>query len=721
MRQPPAERLKRAAWPALAALALATGLFRPPALPPPARTSIGYAYLTHPWHVVEITLVSSRTYNNPFLDVDVTAIFIGPNGASLVRAAFWDGGNIWKVRMAPTGLGVWQYHIIATDPGNAGLNPPAGQVVSLPTGSDLAIYQHGFLRVSPNERYLTYADGTPFFWLGDTHWFFDSKERWDSANKPGWTSEFKGMVDRRVAQHFTVYQSVIFGPSPSYWAPGKVGELINPEYFRDNLDRKMQYIADQGLVNAFGLGFHSNIDGHVTAEVRLAKYVVARYGALPMVWITAGEVAGYDPALRQARLDGWREVALEIFRDDTYHQPQTAHYTKGWPTDYQGEGWLDFTMVQGSHGSLPPTSVYAQYYDQAAPVPLLEGELNYEQLFPSITPTMVRASAYRAIQAGSFGYTYGAQGIWNATWDNSDTSNDSTYVHVNWFDAIDYLGATQMGYMADFYTSLPWQTLVPRPSGWATWNLALPDPSMPVVKADDAGQNIVVYFPDGYNPTDLAGILKPLPNLDYRVRWFNPRTNFYTVLGTAHVTDQQWLIETKPDPGDWVLSLQAVKSGPEQSLRPQGADLALHQTYQASSQVDAAHAPALAFDGNSETAWQAAPGQAYSAQWLEVDFNSPVTIAAAAVSETGNRTRRYQIQYWNGGGWAVAATGTLIASLPPTVSTFGQVTTTRALLQFMAGVYAPIINELAFFQSQAGVCGLIGPSIYFPPDPSQPC
>ncbi len=26
------------------------------------------------------------------------------------------------------------------------------------------------LKVSPNGRYLTRADGTPFFWLGDTAW-----------------------------------------------------------------------------------------------------------------------------------------------------------------------------------------------------------------------------------------------------------------------------------------------------------------------------------------------------------------------------------------------------------------------------------------------------------------------------------------------------------------------------------------------------------------------
>ena len=29
---------------------------------------------------------------------------------------------------------------------------------------------HGRIRVSDNKRFLQHADGTPFFWLGDTGW-----------------------------------------------------------------------------------------------------------------------------------------------------------------------------------------------------------------------------------------------------------------------------------------------------------------------------------------------------------------------------------------------------------------------------------------------------------------------------------------------------------------------------------------------------------------------
>ena len=67
-----------------------------------------------------------------------------------------------------------------------------------------------------------------FFWLGDTHWYFDWSESWSTCNKTGCTSQFKYMVDKRVAQKFTVYQSDIFGNADKYWAPGLIGTQIDP-------------------------------------------------------------------------------------------------------------------------------------------------------------------------------------------------------------------------------------------------------------------------------------------------------------------------------------------------------------------------------------------------------------------------------------------------------------------------------------------------------------
>ena len=36
-------------------------------------------------------------------------------------------------------------------------------------------WEHGDLQVSASGRYLQHADGTPFFWLGDTGWLMPER------------------------------------------------------------------------------------------------------------------------------------------------------------------------------------------------------------------------------------------------------------------------------------------------------------------------------------------------------------------------------------------------------------------------------------------------------------------------------------------------------------------------------------------------------------------
>ncbi len=76
----------------------------------------------------------------------------------------------------------------ATDVKNSGLHHVKRTVRCDPYSGDLDIYKHGFLKVSGNGRYLTYADETPFFYLGDTHWIL-SHERFDKSNAPSVASE----------------------------------------------------------------------------------------------------------------------------------------------------------------------------------------------------------------------------------------------------------------------------------------------------------------------------------------------------------------------------------------------------------------------------------------------------------------------------------------------------------------------------------------------------
>ena len=158
--------------------------------------------VAHPWETGEIAFESHREYPHPYLDVEVEVEFVGPGGEVIRRPAFWDGSRTWRVRFAPTRPGTWRYRVASTDPTDKGLNGCVGEVVCADEAAAHRFGAHGFLRKGPTGRHLVHADGTPFFWLGDTHWRF-AWERWDESNKDGWDSQFRGTVDRRVEQGFT--------------------------------------------------------------------------------------------------------------------------------------------------------------------------------------------------------------------------------------------------------------------------------------------------------------------------------------------------------------------------------------------------------------------------------------------------------------------------------------------------------------------------------------
>lgn len=56
-------------------------------------------------------------------------------------------------------------------------------------------------KTGPSNLYLQHADGTPFFWLGDTHWSgFSSAEHFFDSNDPRFKTMFEGMLQMRAKQ-----------------------------------------------------------------------------------------------------------------------------------------------------------------------------------------------------------------------------------------------------------------------------------------------------------------------------------------------------------------------------------------------------------------------------------------------------------------------------------------------------------------------------------------
>jgi Protein of unknown function (DUF4038)/Domain of unknown function (DUF5060)/Putative collagen-binding domain of a collagenase len=527
------------------------------------------------WRSVEIAVESDRDRNNPYLDVQVGAEFNGPGGELIRRPAFWDGSRTWRIRFAPTAPGRWSYSINSDDETDASLNGITGDIDAVERTDGNAVQRHGFLRIARDGSHLAHRDGTPFFWLGDTHWRF-AWERWDDANKPGWTSQFRDTVELRVKQGFTVYQSNImsFGrgwDAPTCWAEGEPFRRLVPEYFRNVLDPRMAYIASRGLVNAVGIGWYQAVDEDPAGLARFARYLVARYGAAPIVWTLGGEVAGYEPERRSARIEGWRSVALAIRDADDYSHPRTAHLTNERPIAnyYQEEDWLSFTLNQLGHGDMDlGTDAYRKHRAAYPGRPIVEGESLYEGITTmepvgrrTATAMMVRQVAYRAILSGCCGYSYGAQGCWNNSWEYGDAA--TVWGDLPWYEGVDLEGGSQLGHLRWFFESVGWTKLRPAPEVFETKTGIAERYFPPAISADEDRETVIVYFGDNYRSHEGVATLVGLRNHRYHVRWFDPRVGNWLDDG-VRATPHAGRLALPPTPGDgvdWVLAVTTESPG----------------------------------------------------------------------------------------------------------------------------------------------------------------
>jgi hypothetical protein len=517
------------------------------------------------WRVYEITLSAERSHPRPS-QVDVWAAITGPDGERLRVPGFWDGGDTWRVRFAPTSKGRWSWITQAGDADGTPLDDPGlqgitGEMRAGPATGDNPLYQHGgFLRVSDNRRYLTYSDGTPFFWLGDTWWFCPSSlvPREGSSN-PAYDSMLHTLVERRSAQGYTVVHWAFQGEPvvPGAWLMTQArGQRLEPAYWQE-VDAYVTYATEAGLVPAIALTWWYDLEQLPLESLQfLWRNVIARYGAYPVTWLITGEYnvieSNADISDRVAKV-----AALGQYIKDTdpYHRAMTVH-----PWWYQGdrrqiwdEPWYDFIMFQGAHGAYPKVDLYLGAYARDDRKPILESECNYEGIH-QMTDADVRWAAYRAIQAGSFGYTYGAHGLWYPTQGPNDRTFDEWGEPIPWWEALEQPGGAQMGYLRDLYTSLPWWELEPRPDalrveGLCTYMMR------PMAKA--AGDDLyVIYLSRGLQAEASVSLLDADTQHPYAAEWFDPRTGKVTSLAKRlRAAEEGLTLPPRPDAQDWILVL----------------------------------------------------------------------------------------------------------------------------------------------------------------------
>jgi len=175
----------------------------------------------HVWEMLEITLTAARQYENCYTQVTCWVKLEGPRFSRRVYG-FWDGGSVFKVRIVATEAGHWRWTSGSNQAGDEGLNHQTGEFTAVAwTAAEKAAnpVRHGFLRPTPGGHALQYADGTPFFLLGDT-WLAASTWRLPFRNaapaedyQPGPGIGFEDAVVYRKKQGFNSISMIACFPN----------------------------------------------------------------------------------------------------------------------------------------------------------------------------------------------------------------------------------------------------------------------------------------------------------------------------------------------------------------------------------------------------------------------------------------------------------------------------------------------------------------------------
>jgi hypothetical protein len=539
------------------------------------------------WSICELAFYASEVHNWDDFPLQVTF----ENGdAQITLDAYWDGGNVWKVRFAPTKTGTWKWRASSTDSKLDGLSgridciePEEDQIAENPN-------LRGHLRISPNGRYFTYADSTPFFYLGDTCWSMNEERCGVGENQDG---PFYVWMKDRKSKGITVINHWIFKSEhpavdgktyPSSNEGGEPFEIRENEYVFDKLkpgfyryvDVRWRALWENGFVMAGPPTWFCKPKHHANLEQakNISRYIMSRYGVYNLVWALSGEYSFGEQREHAPwnEVSAWNELGTFIAEYNPYKHPISIHpgpanYHASSSIDFHNSGWLDHNWLQS--GQYPRgqhrIALWARdNYDRKPVKPVLHAEGFYEGN-NAADNFHIRYQPWSAFLNGACGDVYGAHAIW--TFSDHDDPRSIRWGkgdRLDWREGLELPGSGHLKHVADFFNSIEWWKLVPHREWLRVDENPPPMPTeddiTPPHCAAERSKAYVIYIPQGNR--DKAISVTHLEGKAYKARWYDPRNGIYSDIndGKPVNTDQkdEWTLPSVPDDEDWVVILTRI-------------------------------------------------------------------------------------------------------------------------------------------------------------------
>jgi hypothetical protein len=514
------------------------------------------------WTTYEISLKSELRYENPYMDVEVWAVFTNQNNDSLKRPAFWDGSNAWRIRFSPPDTNtVWQWKSYASDHVDSGLHGKTGSFISVPYSGENKLLANGLLKMSKGYRNVIHQSGKSFLVVADTPWaipFRATEEQVEIYAKDRQEKGFntalmmtlqpdmkaEGPNARNTDQGFKrAFQDL---------SEGHINQM-NPDYFQ-YYDDLIQILLGHEIVPVYQPVFHGFgwkgkqvLGTKINPEeyVRYVKYLLARYGSYPAFWLIAGDHDANDPGVKESG------EMLQLW--DSYQQPIGLHYNPcddyiaTWAKNdpdkhcmhynktHQVEEWLDFQWAQTGHNDKHLYHKVERMYQNLPTKAVANGEPTYEGMNAGQNGLgwwQGEEAWMQLMHGGTMGVVYGAASLWQwKVTPNEEGWEAWTDQPLSWKGALKLKGSEYVGLVGKILSGLDLTDIQKR------WDLASGKPLLA-----KEGLLYISYLNEG-GEIQIPNI----PNtLNYR--WVNPKTGNVKQFGKAAKTTFK-----APSKDPWVL------------------------------------------------------------------------------------------------------------------------------------------------------------------------
>lgn len=431
-----------------------------------------------------------------------------------------------------------------------------------PWNGPSADLSHGRLKVSENNRFLVFEDGTPFYYLGDTGW-----QLFHRLNK----DETEEYLENRRAKGFTVIQAVALAELDGINTPNAEGNtsLIGNDPLKPNeayfahVDWVIRKASEKGIFIGLLPTWGDKVDkrwgtGPIIFNkenaFRYGKWIGNRYKDFQnIIWINGGDRdgGGDNKIIWDAIAEGIKSVDNNHLM--TFH-PWGERSSSEW---FQESSWLDFNMCQTGHAQRS----YAIYkrlisrdYDLKPIKPCFDGEPRYEDHPVGWNPDVlgwfddadIRQAMYWNLFSGGFGHTYGCHAIWQMLAPGREPVGLARHT---WYDDLDLPGAFDLIHARRLIESRPFLSRIPDQS------MIVPAyfPETDYIVATRGDGYAFIYFPTGW----VAEIqLDKIGAKTINAYWFDPRKGEAILIESIPGTGIRKF--TPPASGrgnDWILVL----------------------------------------------------------------------------------------------------------------------------------------------------------------------